>query len=171
MKQTCKYFRSSWYCLITISSFPRWIVGRYYQRRVYGNNTLSVHSCKRRTRTRMRKVRKQANVHSTIILPATFLFCPSPRGYIAARETPDFWNGRHPTSISFPVRSKWMSTHTHFRMTRNNTDFAFTPLEQNCNQLWVKKQLFKKKFYNMKNDFFFVSSNLLYWACKTVISA
>ena len=36
---------------------------------------LSVHSCKRRTRTRMRKVRKQANVHSTIIL--TFLFCPS----------------------------------------------------------------------------------------------
>ena len=38
---------------------------------------LSVHSCKRRTRTRMRKVRKQANVHSTIILPATFLFCPS----------------------------------------------------------------------------------------------
>ena len=53
------------------------LVGRYYQCRVYGNNTLSVHSCKRRTRTRMRKVRKQANVHSTIISPDTFLFCPS----------------------------------------------------------------------------------------------
>ena len=50
------------------------LVGRYYQRRVYGINTLSVHLCRIRTRTCMRKVRKQANVHSTIIYqPRSFL--------------------------------------------------------------------------------------------------
>ena len=56
------------------------IVGRYYQRRVYVNNTLSVHSCKRRARTRMRmrKVQKQANVHSTstVIYSPRFFFVP-----------------------------------------------------------------------------------------------
>ena len=74
--------------LVAIPDFL--FVERYYQRRVYGINILSVHSCKYRARTRMCKVQKQSNVYSTIILapstiqhnsdwpiPATILFCPS----------------------------------------------------------------------------------------------
>ena len=83
IENTFKYIASRFLCDFLNHKYEAnllvWdsVVGRYYQRRVYGNNTLPVHSCKWRTPTRMRKVRKQANVHSTIILPATFLFCPS----------------------------------------------------------------------------------------------
>ena len=114
MKQNCKYFRYvhklffleikellvlfdkissfrlredsvSAQTLVTIPVFA-FFVGRYYQRRVYGINILSVHSCKQRTRTRMRKVRKPTSIvpsffafehNSDWPIPATFLFCPS----------------------------------------------------------------------------------------------
>ena len=69
------------------------------------------------------------------------------------------WNVCHPTPIW-----KWLQW---------LPKYAFTPLEQNCTELWIdlEKKIFKKKFYCLENDLCFVLSNFLYWAQKTVISA